>query len=244
VIVVADSSSGIPIINTNPSIPIHHPVVPQGTNSMGVNSCLLVVLRGPAQHEGHGQRRASSEGSSTYYHEVTTRPISLDLAHRRLGHIGESRVKVLTSRQAEGLKLLSDTSYRSRKCDHCIAGKIKILLHPRTQPTLRRADRPMEMLHLDLLQGGMRLQKRKVCRVTWWQSQAGELRELQLPFLFKMQSYRVSKHPSPPCRTRLVGRVALSLEPTMPCRRSEGRGRSTCGVSDNLGYSHNWYVNH
>src|SRR5947209_12784921 len=56
-IIEADSSSGIPIINTKPSIPIHHP-----------------------------------EGSSTYYHEVTTRPISLDLAHRRLGHIGESRV--------------------------------------------------------------------------------------------------------------------------------------------------------
>jgi hypothetical protein len=118
VIAVADSSSGIPIISTNPSIPIHLP-----------------------------------EGSSTYYHEVTTRPISLDLAHRRLGHIGESRVRALASGLAEGLKLLPNTDYRISKCDHCIAGKIKTLPHPRTQPTLRRSERPMEMLHLDLLQG-------------------------------------------------------------------------------------------
>jgi hypothetical protein len=75
-IIEAGSSSGIPIINTNPSIPIHHP-----------------------------------EGSSTYYHEVTTRPISLDLAHRRLGHISESRVKALAYGQAEGLKLLPSASY-------------------------------------------------------------------------------------------------------------------------------------
>jgi len=117
-IVAADSSSGIPIINTNQAIPIrHHP-----------------------------------EGSSTFYHEVTTRPISLDLAHRRLGHISESRIKALASGQAEGLKLLPDNHQR-RECDHCIAGKIKTLPHPRKQPTLRRADRPMEMLHVDLLQG-------------------------------------------------------------------------------------------
>jgi hypothetical protein len=118
VIAIADSSSGIPIINTNPSIPIHH-----------------------------------LEGSSTYYHEVTTRPISLKLAHRRLGHINEARVRKLTSGQAEGLKLLPYTGYRMSKCNHCIAGKIKTLPHPRKQPTLIRSERPMEMLHLDLLQG-------------------------------------------------------------------------------------------
>src|SRR5271170_467209 len=118
VIAVADSSSGIPIINTNPSIP----------------ACL-------------------PEGSSTYYHEVTTRPISLDLAHRRLGHISKARVKALAYGLAEGLKLLPDTGYRTSKCDHCIAGKIRTLPHPRKQSTLRRANRPMEMLYLDLLQG-------------------------------------------------------------------------------------------
>jgi hypothetical protein len=117
-IATADSSSGIPIINVNPSIPT-----------------------------------SLSEGSSTYYHEITTRPISLDLAHRRLGHISEARVKALASGLAEGLKLLPNTSYRPSKCDHCITGKIKILPHPRKQPTLRRADRPMEMLHMDLIQG-------------------------------------------------------------------------------------------
>jgi hypothetical protein len=92
------------------------------------------------------------EGSSTYYYEVTTRPISLDLAHRRLGYIGESRVKALTYGQAEGLKLLPDTGIRTRKYDYYIAGKIKILPYPRSQLTLRRSDRLMKMLHLDLLQ--------------------------------------------------------------------------------------------
>ena len=96
VITTADSSSGIPIINTNPSSPIHLP-----------------------------------EGSSTFYHEVTTRPISLNLAHRRLGHIDKSRVRALASGQAEGLKLLP-SSFRSRRCDHCNAGKIKTLPHPCT----------------------------------------------------------------------------------------------------------------
>jgi len=118
IIAIADSSSGIPIINIGPSIPIHHP-----------------------------------EGSSTYYHEVTTRPISLDLAHRRLGHISEARVKALAYGQAEGLKLLPDSGRRIDKCDHCIAGKIRTLPHPRKQATLKRSGRPMEMLHLDLLQG-------------------------------------------------------------------------------------------
>jgi hypothetical protein len=60
VITTADSSSGIPIVNTNP---IPYP-----------------------------------EGSSTFYHEVTTRPISLDLAHRRLGHISEARVRALANK--------------------------------------------------------------------------------------------------------------------------------------------------
>ena len=119
VIAIADSSSSIPIIDTNPSVP----------------SC-------------------PPEGSSTFYHEVTTRPIPLDLAHQRLVHIGEARVKALAYGQAEGLKLLPNKAgYRTSNCDHCIAGKIRTLPHPRKQPTLRRSDRPMEMLYLDLLQG-------------------------------------------------------------------------------------------
>ena len=111
IITTADSSSGIPVINTDPY----------------------------------------SEGSIAFYHEVTTRPISLDLAHRRLGHISEARVRALANGQAEGLKLIP--RHKSHKCDHCIAGKLKTLPHPRTQPTLKRSERPMEMLHLDLLQG-------------------------------------------------------------------------------------------
>ena len=94
------------------------------------------------------------EGSSTFYYEVTTRPIFLDLAHRRLGHIDESRVKALAYGQVEGLKLLPNKAgYYTSKCDHCIAEKIRTLPHSCNQPTLRRFDRPIEMLYLDLLQG-------------------------------------------------------------------------------------------
>ena len=89
------------------------------------------------------------EGLSTFYHEVTTRPISVDLAYRRLGHISESRVRALTNGQAEGLKLIP--RHQSHKYDHCIAGKLRILPHPRKQPILRRSERPMEIPHADLL---------------------------------------------------------------------------------------------
>ena len=91
-----------------------------------------------------------SEDSSTFYYKVTTRPILINLAYRRLGYISESRVKVLASEQAEGLKLLP-SSYRLSKYNYYITGKIKILPYPRKQPILRRATRLMEMLHIDLL---------------------------------------------------------------------------------------------
>ena len=93
------------------------------------------------------------EGSSIFYYEVTIHPISLDLAHRRLGYIDESRIKALAYGQAEGLKLLPNTGYQISKYDHCIAEKIRTLPHPRKQLTLRRSNRPIEMLYLDLLQG-------------------------------------------------------------------------------------------
>jgi hypothetical protein len=76
----------------------------------------------------------------------------MDLAHRRLGYISESRVKALASGHTKGLKLLS-SGYRLSKYDYCIVGKIKILPYPRKQPILRRANRPIEILYIDLLQG-------------------------------------------------------------------------------------------
>jgi hypothetical protein len=92
-----------------------------------------------------------SEGSSTYYYKVTIRPILLNLVYRRLGYISEARVKALTSGLTEGLKLLSNTGYRPSKYNYYIIGKIKILPYPRKQPTLRRADRPMEILYIDFI---------------------------------------------------------------------------------------------
>jgi hypothetical protein len=58
------------------------------------------------------------------------RPISLDLAHRRLGYISEARVRALANGQAEDLKLIP--RYKSHKCDYYIAGKIRTLPYPRT----------------------------------------------------------------------------------------------------------------
>jgi hypothetical protein len=116
-IAVADSFSGILIINVNPAISIRHYL----------------------------------EGLTTFYYEVTTRPILLDLVYRRLGHISEARVKVLASGLTKGLKLLSNIGYRLNKYNYYIIEKIKILLYSRKQPILRRADRPIEILYIDLL---------------------------------------------------------------------------------------------
>jgi hypothetical protein len=37
------------------------------------------------------------KGLTTFYYKVIMRPILIDLAYRRLGHISESRVKMLAS---------------------------------------------------------------------------------------------------------------------------------------------------
>jgi hypothetical protein len=91
-----------------------------------------------------------SEGSSTFYHKIITRPILINLAHRRLGHISESRVKALALEQAKNLKLLP-SSYRPNKYNYYIIGKIKILPYPRKQPILRKAIRLIEILYINLL---------------------------------------------------------------------------------------------
>jgi hypothetical protein len=109
------------------------------------SSSILIINVNPAISIRH-----YFKGSTTFYHKVTTRPILIDLAYRRLGHISESRVKALASEHTKGLKLLPN-GHRLSKCDYCIAGKIKILPHPRKQPIFRRANRPMEMLHIDFL---------------------------------------------------------------------------------------------
>ncbi len=88
----------------------------------------------------------------TYYAETAVRPISLDLAHRRLGHISEKLVKQLADGRATGLKLKPKSAGRRNRCDDCIIGQMKAIPHPYRQPTLVRTSRPFERIHMDLLE--------------------------------------------------------------------------------------------
>jgi len=45
------------------------------------------------------------EALKTYYIETAIKPISLDLAYRRLGYISEKLVKQLANKKVTGLKL-------------------------------------------------------------------------------------------------------------------------------------------
>src|SRR5450755_140476 len=87
---------------------------------------LLNVLKAPP--------RDRIEACRTYYSEVKHRPISIDLAHRRLGHISEQSVRKLALGEAEGLSLLPEKAEKKR-CDHCYAGQMKRFPHLHDQPT-------------------------------------------------------------------------------------------------------------
>jgi len=115
IIVEADSSSGLPLLN---------------------------VLKAPP--------RDRIEACRTYYSEVKHRPISIDLAHRRLGHISEQSVRKLALGEAEGLSLLPEKTEKKRY-NHCYAGQLKRFPHPHDQFTLVRSSRPFEYLHMDIL---------------------------------------------------------------------------------------------
>jgi len=56
----------------------------------------------------------------TYYTETVVKPISLNLAHRRLGYINKKLVKQLANGRATGLKLKPKSVGRYNRCDDCI----------------------------------------------------------------------------------------------------------------------------
>jgi hypothetical protein len=112
------------------------------TNS---SSNILIINVNPAISIRHYLK-----GLTIFYYKVTTRPILIDLAYRRLGHISESRVKVLALGYIKGLKLLP-SNYRLSKYNYYIIKKIKILSYPRKQSIFKRANRPIEILYIDLL---------------------------------------------------------------------------------------------
>ena len=56
----------------------------------------------------------------TYYAETAVKPISLNLTHRRLGHISKKLVKQLVNGRVTGLKLKSKSVERHDRCDDYI----------------------------------------------------------------------------------------------------------------------------
>jgi hypothetical protein len=89
-----------------------------------------------------------------HWAEIKGRPISLDLAHRRLGHISKERVKILAGGGATGLQLKPEKATEHKEfCDSCMAGQAHAMHFPnRPNGTLVRAERPYEMVHMDLLE--------------------------------------------------------------------------------------------
>jgi Reverse transcriptase (RNA-dependent DNA polymerase)/Integrase core domain len=94
------------------------------------------------------------EALDLYYIDAANRQISLDLAHRRLGHISKNLVKKLIKGSTGiTLKGMDAHEFADERCDECMAGQMKAKPFPLRQPPLRKGTRPFEMVHMDLLEG-------------------------------------------------------------------------------------------
>jgi hypothetical protein len=85
-----------------------------------------------------------------HYYEAKPQRISLELAHRRLGHISSDQVRRLVNGRFHDIELKSNSL--AHKCDDCMKGQMKSRPFP-NQLTLVRSRRSFEFLHIDLLQG-------------------------------------------------------------------------------------------
>jgi len=94
------------------------------------------------------------EALDLYYIDAANRQISLDLAHRRLGHISKNLVKKLI-KESTGvtLKGMDAHEFADERCDECMAGQMKAKPFPLRQPPKRKGTKPFEMIHMDLLTG-------------------------------------------------------------------------------------------
>ena len=94
------------------------------------------------------------EALDLYYIDAANRQISLDLAHRRLGHISKNLVKKLIKGSTGiTLKGMDAHEFADERCDECMAGQMKAKPFPLRQPPLRKGTRSFEMIHMDLLEG-------------------------------------------------------------------------------------------
>ena len=93
------------------------------------------------------------EALDLYYVDAANREISLDLAHRRLGHISKPLVKKLIQ-ASTGIKLKGMDAHAgaNERCDECMAGQMKAKPFPLRQPPDRKGTRPFEMIYMDLLE--------------------------------------------------------------------------------------------
>jgi hypothetical protein len=89
-----------------------------------------------------------------YWAEIKGRPITLNLAHRRFGHISKERVKILAGGGASGLLLKPEKATEHKEfCDDCMAGQAHAM-HFLNRPNriLVRAERLYEMVYIDLFE--------------------------------------------------------------------------------------------
>jgi hypothetical protein len=86
------------------------------------------------------------------YNEAKDQEITLELAHRRLGHILMPQIKRLLNDKSIGMKLSSQDMHI---CDDCKRGQMRAKSFSE-QPILVRSLRPFDLVHTDLLEGFMR----------------------------------------------------------------------------------------
>ena len=96
-----------------------------------------------------GKPLTSKFGIGLHYAEARPKGITMDLAHRRLGHFGEAHIRQLAEGLATGLTLT--TKRLAKKCAHCMMGQAKVQPFP-DNVTLTRSSRPFETIHMDLLE--------------------------------------------------------------------------------------------
>ena len=93
------------------------------------------------------------EALDLYYLDAANRQISLDLAHRRLGHISKKLVKKLVKGMSTSINLKGMDAYEhtDERCDECIASQMKAKPFPLRQPPKRKTTRPFKIIYMDLL---------------------------------------------------------------------------------------------
>lgn len=96
-----------------------------------------------------GEALVSKFGIGLHYAEARPKGITMDLAHRRLGHFSETYIRQLANGLATGLTLT--TKRLAKKCAHCMMGQAKVQPFP-DNITLTRSSRPFETIHMDLLE--------------------------------------------------------------------------------------------